>query len=752
MKPQTHPLLHGAATAVLALTLVPTANAALEEIVVTAQKREESQQEVPISISSFTGQGISDFQTVDLSALSGASPNVQIGHFGNTPHGAVFNIRGMGVIEPDPYAGQTVTTVVDGVPLAFNMLSLLDLYDIERIEVHRGPQGTLFGANTTGGVINVITRQPTGEAGGDLKVTLGNWNRVDVKGTVNLPINEQWAAKFTGQSHKRDGWTRNVVDASTMGDRDISSLRGYLKYDSGSTFDATLIAEVTRARNGSPIVTNGSLPGEVTYQAPGSSPGAGLGSMYQGPCSSATTRCKAPDKYLSANSSVQDVSDMDTYSTTLTMNWDLDWGQLVAITGYKDFELYEETDQDGGVFFIDDTRRGTEGRQLSQELRLTFNLAENTEIISGLFYQQNDWTHYQNFRIPFAGPLNQLTEDDWENWSTSIFTHAFIDLTDRLRLQVGARASYEETDAMVDVVTFANTEVGGSSVFDGGVAVAEIHEKGSEDWDGWAAKVGLDYKINEDIMAYAFISRGFKSGGFVGRISLPEEFVAFDQETVQTFEAGIKSEWLDNRLRVNASYFFNKYDDLQLALIYFCTDSLGTTINCNSVLNAAQAETQGLELEIEAAPIDGLMITASMGYLDATYEEFPFLDPASGNTLDRSGTDLQNSPELTASIGATYQFPLLSGSSTLGFRWTYSAEKFQGNLLNTPRGTIQPTKYLDANFKWEPENGSWAINLWGTNLLDDRYIDAVVDAPGFIGLMSYGPPRQVGVSLEYMFN
>jgi iron complex outermembrane receptor protein len=751
MKFRLNTLFQQMTAATLALSLIPAAQAQLEEIVVTAQKREESQQEVPIAISSFTGQGLSDFQTTDLSGLSGSAPNVQISHFGNTPHGAVFNIRGMGVIEPDPYAGQTVTAVVDGVPLAFNMLSLLDLYDVERVEVHRGPQGTLFGANTTGGVINVITRQPTGEAGGDIKVNMGNYNRMDLMGTVNVPISDKWAAKITGQSHSRDGFYKNVVDGSTMGDVNVKSVRGYLKY-TDDNFDATLISEVSRSRNGSPVVVNGSLPGEVTYQAPGSSPGAGMGRMYQGPCQPGA-RCEAPNSYSSANSSTNDVSDQDVTSHTLSANWDLGWGQLASITGFKEFELYEETDQDGGVFFIDDTRRNTEGEQYSQEVRLTVEPTDNSQVISGIFYQSNTWQHMQNFRIPFAGPFNQVTSNDWDNWSGSLFSHAFIDVTDRLRLQIGGRMSYEETEADVDVVTFMNTEAGGNAVFEGGTAVGATHANGDESWDGWAAKVGADYKITDDVMAYGFYSRGFKSGGFVGRIVLPTEIGPYDQETVKTAEMGVKSEWFDNRLRVNASYFFNWYDDLQLALIYFCDDPVtGSTINCNSILNAAQAETQGLEIEVEAAPIDGLLLTASVGYLDAAYTDFPFLDPATGVTTNLKDDDLQNAPEWTASVGATYDFNLLTGNATAGMRYTYSAEKFQGNLQNTARGTIQPTKYLDANLKWMPGDGNWAVNIWATNLLDDRYIDAVVDAPGFIGVMSYGAPRQAGVSLEYSFD
>jgi iron complex outermembrane receptor protein len=735
------------------------AQAQLEEVVVTAQKKAESQQDVPVSISAFTGESLSDFQAMDLSSLSGAAPNVQISHFGNTPHGAVFNIRGMGVIEPDPYAGQTVTTVVDGVPLYFNMMSLLDLYDIERIEVLRGPQGTLFGANTTGGVVNVVTRQPTGEFGGDVKLVMGNWNRTDIMGSINLPINDNWSAKITGQKHTRDGFYTNVVDGSTMGDRDFAAVRGYLKYQN-DRFDATLIAESTRSRNGSPIVVNGSLPGEVTYQAPGTSPGLGLGGMYQGPCTEQGRRCSAPDRYFSGNSSVRDVSDMDTNSWTLTANWDASFGLLTSITGIKSFDLYEETDQDGGPFFIDDTRRGTEGDQFTQEVRLTIEPNDKSQIIAGVYYQQNDWQHFQNFRIPFNGPIvpgvfgqgNELQQNDWETWSASAFVHGFFDLSDKLRLQVGGRAATEETKARVDYNFFANPDPEGLSVFEGGVPLVQFTELGDESWDGWAAKIGLDYQIDEDKMLYGFVSRGFKSGGFVGRIVIPQDIGPYDQEIVKTAEFGLKSEWLDNRVRFNASYFHNWYDDIQLAVIFFCDDQLGNTNNCNSITNAAEAETSGIELEFMAMPLEGLMLSANYGYLKAEYENFDFFDAATGTTIDLSGRRLQNAPEHTASVSADYTFDVGEGAMTAGLRYTYSGEKYQGNLTNTARGEIQPIKYLDANIKWSPANEAYTVSLWATNLLDDRYIDAIVDAPGFIGLFSYGPPRQAGVSVEYRFD
>ncbi|EED35270.1 TonB-dependent receptor [Luminiphilus syltensis NOR5-1B] len=742
------PLARSLVTASLTLA-VSAANAQLEEVVVTAQKRTESLQQVPISVTAISGERIADFQIGDLTALSGSAPNVQITHFANTPHGAVFNIRGMGVIEPDPYAGQTVTTVVDGVPLVFNMLSLLDLYDIERIEVHRGPQGTLFGANTTGGVINVVTRQPTGELGGDLKVNVGDYNQRDIMGSINFPITENLSGKITAANYQRDGFVTNVVNGDSMGDKDVTIVRGYLRYDDGETLDATFIAEATRSRNGAPIVVNGSYPGEITY-VPEGTVGPDGGVMYESVCKPGG-KCRAPNSYKSANNSVRDVSDQDVESYGLTINKDLGWGKLTSITGYKNFELYEETDQDGTVLFIDDTQRPSEGEQFSQELRATIPIGDSTEIITGVFYQENEWDHIQNFRIPFAGPLNQVTTMDWENWSVSAFAHAFIDISDRMRLQVGGRFAHEETDADVDVTTFFHP--GGEALFSGGVPVGNIAAADEEQWDNWAAKIGIDYDLNDDMMLYAFASRGFKSGGFTGRLGVPEDIGPYDEETVQTVEVGIKSEWFNNRVRVNASSFFNAYDDLQLALIYFCTDEqTGATINCNSIINAAEAETWGLELEVEAVPTDGLLLTANLGYLNAEYTDFPFLNPVTGTVEDLSGEDLQNSPDMTASLGLRYEFSLFSGTSSFGANYRYTDTKYLGNLTNSVRSEIQSMKYIDANLTWTPASENWRINIWGTNLADERYIDTAFEGVGFIGLMSFAAPRQYGASFEYFWN
>lgn len=729
--------------------------AVIEQITVTAQKREESIQSVPIAVTAITGGMIERSHSVTLEGLQGSVPNVQIGHFSNTPHTAVFNIRGMGVIEPDPYAGTTVSVVVDGVPQYFSMVSLLDLFDIERIEILRGPQGTLFGANTTGGVVNVVTKQPTGEFGGEAMVTLGNYNRLDANVALNFPIVEDvLAGKLSVLHHGRDGWHTNVVDGTDLGSRNTTAVRGYLRYMGGDSFDATLIAEYVRGRDGSPIVVDGAVPGEVHYFEPGTGPATGGGVMYPSPCVPAGQPCNAPDDYLAAHHGVPDMMDMNTYALTLNMTWDTSLGEITSITGYKEFDLNEFTDQDGTPFFNDDTERMTTGWQFSQELRNRFQINDNVEVLVGGFLMVDHYNHAQDFRIQFAAPgLRQLTVQDQDNWSASAFVQTFINLTEDLRFQAGIRYTHEDTEMTVNVDNFIHPS--GVAQWTGDDFIGGFMSTGSETWDNVGGKLGLDWQVSDNILAYGYYARGFKSGGFVGRIVVPQDIGPYDPEYVNSVEVGVKSDWLGQRLRVNLALFQNWYKDMQLAQIYFTEDPFGNLVNGNSILNAASAEIRGFELEVTGVPVAGLTLTGALAYLDATYNNFDYLDPAStpDNPIirDLSGFRLQNAPKWTANAGFTYSFPTGPGETTIGAQYKYVSAKYNTSLVNSPRSRIQPTHIVDAHLDWMPDSERWSIGIWGRNLFDNRYIASVFDAPGVFGLVSYAAPREYGASFKYFW-
>jgi iron complex outermembrane recepter protein len=740
----------------------------LQEIVVTAQKRAENLQDVPIAVSAVTGQAIADMHAVTLQGLQGTTPNIQINNFSNTPQTAVFTIRGIGIIEPDPYAGNTVSIVYDGVPQYFSMGALLDLYDIDRVEILRGPQGTLFGANTTGGVVNVVTAQPTGEFGGKFEASYGNWDHLTLSGTVDFPIvPDLLAGKITVSHDRREGWVTNVVDGSDMGKRNVTVFRGYLKYSPSSDFDATLIGEYARARNGSPVVVAGDLPGEAEFVPPG------FRNMYVSPCLPAGTRCDAPDKYLSANDSVPDRSDMDTYRATLTVNLrNTGIGDITSITGYKYFKLFEFTDQDGTPIFLIDTRRQTKGWQFSQELRTSIDINDSINLLLGGFFLKTHYDHFQQLRIDFAGGVTydpatdtvtkgfpglfQLNLQDQDNWSASVFAQSYIDLTDRLRLQMGVRYSHENTAMLASLAT--SFAPGGVTTFDGTApdgtpntpnpAASAFPPKRTEIWDNLGWKIGLDYKVTDDLLVYGYWARGFKSGGFTGRISIPEDLGPYEPEKVDTFEAGVKADFLDRRLRTNLAAFYTNYRDMQLSQINF-QGSGANLRQGNTIINAASSRLKGVEFEATAVPFEGLTLTGSIAYLSAKYKNFPFLTP-SGTIVDLSGERLQNAPKWTGSAGATYTIPVGDGAIRANVLYSYTSEKLLTSIVDVPRARIQPTHIVNGNLDWTFME-RFTIGVWGRNLFDNRYIASVFDSPGTLGLVNYAPPREYGVSAKIVF-
>ena len=732
----------------------------IEEIMVTAQRREESMQSVPVAVTAVDGDRLDALGAVTIQAMRGYIPNVQIQNFSNTPHGAVFNIRGMGVIEPDPYGGTTVVVTQDDVPQFFNMVSLLDTYDIERVEVLRGAQGTLFGANSTGGVIQAVSRRPqTDEFGIDAHTSIGNYDRRDLRAAFNLPlVQDVMAARLTLSHHQRDGFLTNVVDEEPIGDKNRTALRMSLLWEGSDTFDLTLIGEYSAHRDGTPHNINGSVAGEALHVPEGTMlPGAVL-PMYRSPCLTPGERCKAPDKYYSARGTeIPDRGDLDSYSSTLIMNWETAIGAITSITGYKDWKLREFTDQDWTPVFLDDTDRLTRGDQFTQEIRNTFSVADNWETMVGVFYANYHWDHFQDFRIQFAGPgLRQLTQNDWDTEILSAFLHTYFDFNDRFRGQAGIRVHDEETSAVANIPIWvdltgmaehrgpgANAETGANELL---IGVTENSD--TESWTEVAAKVGFEYDLADDVMGYVTYAHGFKSGGFTGRIGIPQDLGPYNPEFVDMIEAGLKAQWLDDRLRTNIAAFFNWYDDIQLAQIFFIEDQFGNTVNGNTILNAAKAETKGVEIEILALPTEWLSLNAAIGYLDATYVDFMTPD-AAGTLTDLSGEDLQNAPKWTVNLGFDAHFMIADhGELSVNFQYKHTGRKYNTSLFNTARAEIQPTNLADLNVDYSPTGQPWSVGLWAQNLFDERYIDSVFDAPGVFGLVAYQDPRTYGVSFS----
>ena len=723
-------------------------NTVLEEVVVTAQKRVANAQRVPISITALSDEVISRLPAANLGSIQGMIPNVQIGRVSNSYSSGVFSIRGVGQIDADPFIGTTVTVVQDGVLQGTNTNALFNLLDVERVEVLRGPQGTLFGASSTGGVINIITKQPTGEFSADVQVDYGNYDALNVTGILNFPILEDvLVGKLSVAKNDRDGFYTNAVGGEPMGGQDITQIRGYLKLTPGEGVDATLIGEYNRGRNGSPIVVNLGVPGELLYRAPGCGEFNGQ---------------KRVDFSCSANDG-PDLSNNDQYAGTLTVNAETGIGTITSITGYREYDLREFTDQDGLVDFIIDTDRRTTHWQFSQELRLATTPTDDTELMVGFFYRDWNYKLFQYFgQEGFVPGLNNAQTHDADYSTIAVFAHGYWDVTPRIRLQGGVRWNEDKANMVATNTNFLNcmpptfaTAFGGpgscglgrsglGTALPGGVNVEE-----NETWSEVGGNVGAQYQFTDDVMLYVTYAHGIKSGGFNGRIGVPEDVGPYNPEFVDTVEVGVKADLFGRRVRANVNIFINDYKDMQLRTAYLTEDFQSRS----QIFNAGAATTQGVELETTAIIFPGFRINFAGSYLDAQYDEFIFRDADGPNVVDfdYKGRRLINSPRWMAHGGFTYEAPLAGGELNLHLDYSY-VDRRQTDIQMNPITLQRSYELVNSKVEWGPDGADWSISAYCTNCFDFGYIPYSSDEPGIWTHSSYGNPQQYGVSFRAMFD
>lgn len=692
------------------------AGGGIEDIVVTAQKRTENLQDVPIAVSAIDGGAIERLHVNNLADVTGSIPNLIVAPIPNNTLTASYAIRGVGITEGDPFAGSSVAVVVDGVIQTTPTIGLVDLFDVERVEVLRGPQGTLFGANTTGGVINIVTRQPTGDFGVEGRVTIGNFDRIEGAAAINFPLLDGLSGKVSILHKSRSGYYRNLVDpaGSSVGDQDLTLIRGYLRYENGNV-DATLVVGYDRGRNGADPIVNLSIPGNVFYRP---SPTTGI-------------------RYETA-SQVPDVFRFDQYMATLTVNLDIGDVDLTSITGYSEYTNLRWTDYDGLPEFLLHGPRDAAANQFSQELRATVRPADGVEVLLGAFYLDKWYDVVLDSLLQGVTPgLRSRGTQSQDSRAISGFAQAYFSLTDTLQLQVGARVTYEQTDARAGVTQYIHPS--GIAQLTGDDMISDVQASGSEDWTQFGGRIGLNYQPTDDITMYAYYARGFKSGGFNGRINVPEAIGPFGPETVDTIEVGFKSDWFDRRLRVNIAAFQNWYDDKQVPQIRFIGSIAASTIE-----NAASVVTRGVEAEVVAVPIENFRITGTLGYLHARFEEF-----VTGG-VDYSGRRIPRAPDWTASLGANYNTPLAGGELTVSALYSWKSEELS-NFTALPIERLPAAGLLSASIGWGPESGDWSVSLWSRNLTNERYIVNALATPPLFQYGSYSIPREVGIDFNFRF-
>jgi iron complex outermembrane receptor protein len=680
----------------------------VEEVIVTATKRAENLQDVPISVTAVTAEEIQKRGATSLRDLEFSVPNFAFASndFNRRPD---ISLRGITTTARNGGEDGAIGFYVDGVYLARPTDWNSDIQDLERVEVLRGPQGTLFGKNAMAGAINMVTRRPGDTFGGNASVELGNYEHRRITAAVDVPLIEgKLFSRVSFSKLDRDGYARNVFDNSRINDEDRWGGRLQLKARPFENFEVNLSADYM-TENPSRIqreVLAG--PNPLTF--------------IPGPRTVAFDRKSVNDRTLKG--------------VHLIMEADFGGYQLTSITAYRMSFVDFQVDEDTGPLDDQRTRIVNDNHQFSQELRIASPAGERFDFVAGLFYV-NVWADSRGGFVqhgvasPFFPGSTATSGTVWTD-SYALFGNGNYRLTDRLTLNAGVRFGYETKQ-----ISFTRLNTNGG--FFGGVFpnFGPFEDRLIE--QTVSPTVGLQYTFSPDVMTYAKWSRGDKSGGWNAGISF-RGADPFKPEQVDNFEVGLKSDLLDGRARVNLAAFYMDYRNLQVTTFGGLANGVGFNVD-----NAAKARIKGFEVDFTLVPTEGLTLSGGLGYLDTEYADYQ-----TSATANNNGNRLTFAPNWTANLVADYERPI---SSSLTFvargEWSYRGSQF-GTPTNTAVSKAPSYSLINGRVGVSVNDGQWGVYIWGRNLADKDYL-LWRDRFGTEDVGGYGPPRMYGVSLNAQF-
>ncbi len=676
-------------------TLAQEASAGLEEVTVTARKRSESLQEVPIAITAVSEEDYRRQQFSDLKDMAYSIPNFNVYNNQTTTNSSAPYIRGLGQDDSTPVQEQGVATYVDDVYMARSQGALVDLLDFERIEVLRGPQGTLYGRNSSGGAIRFITRKPDlDESRFIADATFGSFNRTDFRASFSTPIVEgKTAVKLDLVSRDRDGYITRLSDGRDVQRIDRQAARVALRhaFSDAVTLDVTLDAARDRSGMQSPTpigpAPGGSLPGGYAPLT---------GDIY-------TTAGDAPD-----------VNTFDGWGGSSTLTWETGLGQFKAVTAYRRFDNEFGSDLGGRTGNLD-LYRFLDQRQFTQELQLASGGDGRLDWVVGFFYLDESFNNEDAFLF-----FHDYTQ---ESKSVAAYGEATFAVSDAVNVTVGGRYTRDKKTIDMDFVGLG-----------GAFSVNGLSKSFSE----FSPKLGLDWKISDDVLLYASVSEGYKAGAFQG---FPQNLTdltveILKPENVLAYEVGAKTEWSDGRVILNGALFFSDYSDKQLNA--FNPGTLGF------VARSVDSEIQGAELELTARPNESLAIFASAGFIDAkiTKSAFP-TDPL----VPPRGRKLNFVPEFSGKVGFSYDVGLANGGSViLGANVAYQSKVFFA-VTNEPFASQKAHELVDAQIGYRTPDENWQITLGVRNATDVEwaFTGALIDG----GTLWMAEPRTWSINFRF---
>ena len=744
------------------------ATKALEEIVVTARKREENLQDVGLAVSALSKTEIDQQFTRDIKGLANVAPNVILADTSQGPGGsAAFYIRGMGIQDVEKNYEPAVPVIVDEVAINAHGGSVLRSIDLETMSVARGPQGTMFGRNSLGGAIIVTRSKPTGEAGLKVKAGIEDYETSYFEAVANMGISDELALKLTTASREQDeGYYFNGHTKRDAGRNDFSAYGGSLLWTPSDDLEIQLSYNHEETDQDTPqLVYTGQKAGRTSgpdhvlctafgYCAPDvNTPQFGDRRVSGGECyvpSTFGTSNKydiATAEYSAANLPVPGVnitpigtivevpclSDFESKTTILKASYDVSDSMTIDyIYGFfeTDESIISTWDLQDAMLY--GTSRPADYEQESHELRMTYDDGGAFSIVAGLYIFEGQYTQTMRSFIGFNPPtlaldVYQYTKQESE--SEALFFEADYAFSDRLVMTLGGRYTEDWKTSMQIGVTNTGPD----------------HPQ--KDWSKFTPKVGLRYDYSDNMMVFGTWSSGYRAGGYNGRVSggPGEARTPYDPEDVENFEVGLKSEWMDGRLRLNASVFTMDFQDKQEEVK--APDPNNPTGQLSIVQNAGAATISGLEVEIQAQVSDALYIRANAGLLDAEYDEFSFMSPT--GMVDLSARDMRRTPDLTANVDATYSWDTAGGEA-----WVRLAARFIGehyvDTENSPEIENDGVVTVDASINYRRDDITFSV--FGRNLTDE---DAWTMGYDVQPLWSYGAvqdPRIIGVEMTFEYN
>lgn len=688
----------------------------LEEITVTASKRQESLQDVNMTVTAVTGLTLEKRQIDTIEDIQAMVPGMSAG---NDFAFAKLFIRGVGLNSSFAGVDPSVALHVDGAVISSSYAQLGAFFDLERVEVLRGPQGTLYGKNATGGSVNLITRKPTDEFEGYGRLTLGDYDLMRLEGAVSGPINDNIRGRIAFKSTDREGYGENILTGNDIDDANKQSARGQLQFDLSDKADLLLSVEWQNeddAGLGIKFVETLNALSPATYPNPPN----GAGGF-------------APGR-RDTSSEKDNENKRESIAFTGTLNWQLnDTYRLHSITNFRDTDILLVQDLDNSSNINASIQSNhTDSKQFSQELQLHFD-TERLHGLIGLYYFDEEFNNNNNIGFALASSgrtTNVLLTGDIDIETTALFANVSYDITDEISINVGGR--------------YADEDRGGDNTFSLFFIPVTFPFSDSESFTEFKPSVGFEWTPSEDMLAYFTYSEGFKGGGFQSGQRVP----ILRPELIDNYELGLKGTYLEGRLQLNVAGFYYEIDDMQLDRTLPLPGGGFQSI----FENAGESEGKGVEIEGSFLATDKFRLDGNISFLDTEFVDYMSVNPINQTLITLNGNKLRQAPEVSGFLRGEYVHELAGGGTlTWGAQVSHKDDQFYTEFNDAISGQ-DAYSLVDLNVQYTSQNERMTVNFWGNNVTDEYVVGgAFVSSTGLIVSANNLPPSTYGVTFGYDF-